>query len=210
MERTPFRTRARTRIFRETIAFFKGRLVPIAIALVGLIISRFYGEIHTPLIFLVRSVVILLCSYGIAFVGAFVVNTIRVPGLLDAESGEQINNLEARAETAETALKDKSTRYQVRLKFADLMREGEVLADELRRGLPQFGGWLEKRRDWIGRTNQALIDAEFPTDAADFRHAAEFTPDIKGIANDAYWHRFYGEQLESSRTRLREIISRRV
>ena len=94
MERQPFWIRARERVWRDTLAFFKGRVVPLILAVLGLVVSYLYGPARWTIDFLYRSVVMVLLSYGVAFVGALVINTVRVPWLLDAESAEQINSLE--------------------------------------------------------------------------------------------------------------------
>lgn len=211
MERLPFGTRARARIYRDTILFFKGRLVPLSIAIVGLVASSFWGHAHVTLAFLGRSIVIVLCTYSIAFIGALVVNTIRAPWRLDAESGQQISDLEKRAQVAEAALEHKNNQQQLGTEFVLLMSEGEVLADELRRGLPQFGGWLQKRRIWRDRVNQALIDAGLPTEAASFRHCSEpvSRPVPAGTRmSDPFLQSLYGEELTRSRAKIQEIAER--
>jgi hypothetical protein len=159
-------------------------LVPLCIAIVGLIVSYFYGPVRAALDFLVRSIVMVLCSYGIAFVAALVVNTLRVPWLLDAESGEQVNTQEKRAQIAEASVQtlenqaNQSVAVQRENKrlhdlFGAFMNEGEALADELRRGVRDFAPCLEKRRNWVERVSQSLVDMNLPTEAAAFRHSGE-------------------------------------
>lgn len=223
MDRLPFRTRARIRIFGETLAFFKGRIVPFCIAIVGLVVSYLYGHAHIAFDFLVRSIVMVACSYAIAFLGAVVVNALRVPWLLDAESGEQINSLEKRAQIAEASVQtlanqaDQSEAIKKENKrlhdlFGELMDEGEALANELRRGMRDFGGWLQKRRGWAERVSTTLVEMNLPTEAAAFRHSGEkdARPTPGTVIDDKYLYQLYSEQLNGYRTRLQEIVTRRL
>jgi hypothetical protein len=96
--------------------------------------------------------------------------------------------------------------------FGNLMNEGEALADELRRGVQHIGRWLKKRSDWISQVSKALTDAGWPTDAAAFRQAVEMAPEIKGVGvvDHRYSQQFYGQQLDNCRTKLAEIVARKL
>jgi hypothetical protein len=102
--------------------------------------------------------------------------------------------------------------------FGDFMTEGEALAVELRRGLPQhegspvFGSWLQKRQRWVQRASESLCDVGLPDEAAAFRHAVEGDPDINqlvGPNQSVYWYRFYSGQLDKCREKLADIVARR-
>jgi hypothetical protein len=184
---------------------------------VGLVVSYFYGPVHVALDFLIRSVVMVGCSYGIAFLAALVINTVRVPWLLDAESGEQINALEKRAQVAETTLSESHDKSQENNRlhslFGDFLDEGESLADELRRGMQVYGPWLDKRSKWVEKVSQTLTDMKLPTDAAAFRQAGEkdlpiFPPGTVSTPRLYYDH--YSSQLTGYRTKLQEIVTRRL
>jgi hypothetical protein len=117
-----------------------------------------------------------ILSYSVAFVGALIINTLRVPWLLDAESGQQIDALETRALIAESKADDDAAtnRENKRLHdlFGEFMVEGELLTKELggTHG-DKFGAWLQKRRTWEEKICQTLIEMSLSTETAAFRHA---------------------------------------
>jgi hypothetical protein len=97
--------------------------------------------------------------------------------------------------------------------FADLSREGETLAAELRSGMREFGPWLQKRREWRERVSKMIEDSGWPADAADFRHAGE--KDLKAgpgaVMNDrVLFFELYRDQLSGNRNKLAEIVARRL
>jgi hypothetical protein len=96
--------------------------------------------------------------------------------------------------------------------FAALAREGEALADELRRGLRDYGLWLQKREQWRTRTSESMDKAGWLVDATDFRHAGE--KDLKvapgTVTNDKIFFELYRDQLSGNRNKLAEIVARRL
>jgi hypothetical protein len=107
----------------------------------------------------------------------------------------------------------KANSVQQHALFGTLMTEGEGLAKELKRTHGDaFGPWLIKRRNWIDQVALALTDMHFPTEASAFRQAGEKDPDTKPgvIVNDHYWYDFYNGQLTGYRTKLQEIVTRRL
>jgi hypothetical protein len=187
----------------------------------GLIAAFLYNHYHlhtqAALIALELGVVSICSSYGIFFLGSLLVNTVRVPWLLDAESGEQIDALETRVSLAESKAEDKAATQQEKKRLHDLfggfMKEGESLADELRRGMQSYGPWLQKRREWVERVSQALTDMGLPTEAAGFRQAGEkdrpiFPPGT--VESPRLYYDLYSSQLTGYRTKLQEIVSRRL
>ncbi len=152
-----------------------------------------------------RSVGIpVLCSLVVLCV-VFIFNLIRAPYLLDKEKIAEIDRLKAEG-AAHQSIQD------LRSRFAALMNEGAELADTLRKGLSDkdYSPWLIQRNDWFNRTASALENAGHPTEASAFKHATEYAPEFKGVANAAFWHKFYGEQLEHTRVELREIVKQKI
>ena len=179
--------------------------------------SYLYGPAHWTLDFLFRSVVMVLLSYGVAIVGALCINALRVPWLLDAESGEQIDALETRVLHAEREVADAAATNRRNAELHDLfgalMEEGEALAQTLKETHGnEFPAWAQKRRVWIEGVNQTLVQMGFSTEAAAFRQAGEIEPiPAPGtIMDDRYYYRLYNEQLTGSRNELKDIVRRRL
>jgi hypothetical protein len=192
-------------------------MVPLILAILGLIVSYLYGPVHWTIDFLYRSIVMVILSYSVAFVGALIINTLRVPWLLDAESGQQIDALETRALLAESKADDDAAtkRENKRLHdlFGEFMVEGELLTKELGRTHgDKFGAWLQKRRTWEEKICQTLIEMSLSTEAAAFRHAGEKDPKVAPgtVVDDRYWYQLYGEQINGCRTKLQDIVMRRL
>ena len=82
--------------------------------------NHFYLHTKTALQFLGFGLFMLTASYGIAFLGSFVINTLRVPWLLDAESGEPIDALETRALKAENRVGDNAASKRENKQLFDL------------------------------------------------------------------------------------------
>jgi len=171
MDRLPFGTRARKRIAQDTLASFKKRMVPFGIGIVGLVlgflINLLYLHKQTAKEILFLGLGSFGGSYIIFFLGSFLVNTLRVSWLLDAESGEQINAWEARAFATEKTTSDAEAIAEEKRRLQDLfggfLNEGESLANQLRRGMADYGTWLDERQRWATRVSQSLIDMHLPT-----------------------------------------------
>jgi hypothetical protein len=103
-------------------------MVPLILAILGLIVSCLYGPVHWTIDFLYRSIVMVILSYSVAFVGALIINTRRVPWLLDAESGQQIDALETRALLAESKADDDAATKRENKRLHDLFGEFMVEA----------------------------------------------------------------------------------
>ncbi len=100
-----------------------------------------------------------------------------------------------------------------RVELGKYLTEGEQLVDEWRRGLREYGQWLQKGRDWVQRVSDFFVNIGFPDDAAAFRHGWESDPDInelRGPDQDVYWHKFYGSKIDRCRIKLAEIAARRL
>jgi hypothetical protein len=170
---------------RDTLAFFKGRAVPLILAVLGLIVSCLYGPAHWTLDFLYRSIVMVGLSYGIAFSGALVINTLRIPWLLDAEAGEQINGAEKRAIVAEAALQANNDGMEVRVKLAALLQKGQKLEENLRTCVEpvHFFAWDREEYTWMDSVTQTLLTIGFPNYAVEFRRAGTEPVFVSGPMN---------------------------
>lgn len=124
-----------------------------------------------------------------------------------ARQRSAIMGLEREADRSEAIKNENKRRHEV---IADVMREGEALAEELRRGVREYGLWLNRRRLWVDRGSQALAEMGLPTEAAAFRQALEATPDMKGMVSPGYMQTFYEQQLSNCRTKLADIVARRL
>src|SRR5208282_245236 len=188
--------RVRNKAWEETALFAKKRLLfACCMGVIVLSANWYFGTAHLTAVDLVRNLLIFVVSYAFVWGVAFGINVVRAPGLLDRESAAETFTLRERVQS-------KAAIETVRTRFAALMNEGADLADTLRKGLKEFQYWLIQRADWIKRTSQALEDVGYPTEASAFRQATEYTPDFKGVADSAFWHKFYGAQLEHSRSKL--------
>jgi hypothetical protein len=220
VERPPYWTRARKRIWRETLGFIRGRVIPLSIGITGLavgfLINYAYLHMQTAKELFLIGTGSLVSSYIIFVLGSLILNALRVPWLLDADAGEQIDTLEKKAQAAETVLFEvqSSKREQDKLQnlFGKLLSEGEALADELRRGVQNYAPWLEKRKKWVADVSQALTDINLPTEATGFRQAGEkdlpIFPPGTAISPRLYYD-LYNDQLTGYRTKLQEIVGRR-
>jgi hypothetical protein len=95
--------------------------------------------------------------------------------------------------------------------FGEFMSEGEELAAEFRRGMQEYGPWLQKRRDWVLRVSKALDEINLKTEASAFRHAGEKDrePVAPGTTPHPGWQfKFYMEQLNGYRKELEAIVKR--
>ena|ERR1039458_6864401 len=194
----------------QTFLFAKQRLIfGCCMAIVTAVALWAFGKSAVTLAALGRTVAIFVGSYLFVFTMSFVVNMFRAPALLDEERVREIDGLTGVVQTQALAIKDKSKQKELQGQFANFMHEGKDLADKLL-SMPHFGPWLIERGSWINRVSQALVDIDLPVDAAAFKHSGESSPELKGVANDAYWQRFYSEQLTLYRASLKNIAERRL
>jgi hypothetical protein len=186
-------------------------------------VSYFYGPVHWTLDFLYRSVVMVTLSYLIAFVGALVINTLRVPWLLDAESGGQINSLEKRAEDAESSVLDlerqadkleaaKAESKRLHDLFGSFMRSGIKLSGGLAgcQVKAQFEAWDELFDSWLSSVRTAISDMGFNSEAAEFSRAGENAEPIIGIRDARKEREERCSVLEQHQLKLEEIVHRRL
>lgn len=216
MNRTPYRTRLRKRISQDTVAFFKARLVPLAIAITGLLISYLCNPLHVGLDFLLRSVVVVALSYGAAFVGALLFNTVRAPWLLDEESGQLIDQWEKNAQTAETTLaelknhKEENRRHH--REFAELIQSGVALSTDLTTyQVPtQFNAWDVRFSEWKAKVKQAISELGFDADAIAFMRAGDIPPPVAGVIILGHYREMRNRALKQHVKELEDIVRRRL
>jgi hypothetical protein len=124
-------------------------------------------------------------SYGIAFLGALVINTLRIPWLLDAEAGERINGAEKRALVAEAALQANNDGMEVRVKLAALLQNGQKLEENLRTCVQpvHFFVWDREEYTWMNSVTQTLLTIGFPNYAVEFRRTGNGAVFVSGPMN---------------------------
>lgn len=220
MEREPFGTRARRRIWRDTLDFIKGRAVPLGIAvtviLVGVFIHHVWLHQQTAKELTLIGVISIAGSYAIWFLGALIANTLRVPWLLDAESGQQINTLEARALKAEAKVdnSEQAEKENKRLQdiFGHLMQAGINFSSQLAQCQTpaHFASWDRHYQDWIKSVQVAIRDMGFLTDAAEFIRAGEYAEPVKGVMNTGNEQEQRCRVLEKYQEKLAEFVERRL
>ena len=112
-------------------------------------------------------------------------------------------------------LSNKNELARLHERFSLYMTEGEQLAHEHRQGIREhgYGGWLQKRGQWVERVSEAITALGLPDEAAAFRHAGEADPDanqLVGPNQSLYWFKFYNGQLDKWREKLADIVARRL
>jgi len=124
-------------------------------------------------------------SYAVWFLGAFVVNTIRVPWLLDAESTDLINQQATKAEKAENELAEIKAGRDKHELFARLMQQGVDFSSQIAECQTDahFASWDRHSHEWIKSVQQAMRDMGFPTDAVEFGRAAKYAEPVRGVIN---------------------------
>jgi hypothetical protein len=195
--------------WRKNIGFAKRKMAfGSCMAVVSAIEAWKYGIPHQAASVLLRGLCIVAVSYLTVFCVGFVLNLFYAPVSLDSKRAADVADLSGKVRAQEN-------RAQLHARFVGLMQEAENLADDLRRGVAQahYGRWLEERRQWRDRVNQALIDSGFQVEAAAFRHASEpgnFNPPPGQVADGPYYRQFYGAELERSRAALGDIVRERM
>jgi len=203
MERLPYRKRATKRILRDTVAFGKGRAVPLGIAVVGLIvaflINHYYLHLSNALAVFELGLVSIGSSYAIFFSGSLAVNAFRAPWILDAESQQLMHALEVRALKAEATISGLEQREHKHDLFAKLMEEGRTFCSDLDRCQTpgQFASWDRHFADWIAKVEDEITKMGYHGEAVDFLRAKDAAIPVKGVIN------FRNEQ-EKRRRKLTE------
>jgi hypothetical protein len=191
VERVHYRTRAGKRILRETVAFFKSKITALYIAAIGLIVTflfnHFYLHAKTAAQLLGFGAFMLLGSYGISFFGAFIINAMRVPWLLDVESGELVNALEQRAVSAESradeSARAKQESERLHNSFGTLMQAGVAFFSQLAQCQTEadFASWDRHFKTWLDDVRQAILQMGYKTDSVEFVRAGEAAEPVRGV-----------------------------
>jgi len=217
----PYGTRARKRIWKEALTFVKGRVVPFGIAIAGLIlgylINYLYLHRQTAKELTVIGLASLVGSYVTSFLISLVVNAVRVPWLLDAESGQQINTLEARALQAESKLDDakkiKEENKRLHDFFGDLMHEGIAISITLASCTTesQLASWDVSRDEWLIRVKTAIKnDLGYASDAAEFIRAGDNAEFVDGPMDWRGQREDRNREFAQYQLKLEEIVRRRL
>jgi hypothetical protein len=157
------------------------------------------------------------------FLGVLIYNTVRVPWLLDADAGKQINSLEDRATLAETSVR----------KFQDSADQTEATKTENKRLHELFGTLAEKGRDvlrelagcsmdtqfamweiqfnqWKEVVEKEIINLGFRTDAVEFLRSGDAAEPMKGVVDPRVIREYKGRVLEKHQDNLAAFVLRRL
>jgi hypothetical protein len=151
-------------------------------------------------------------SYGVWFLGAFLINALRIPWLLDAESTDLINAQETRAQVAEKNLADIHAARQQHDLFASLMQQGIDFSCEIAgcQTDAHFVSWDRHSNEWIKSVQQAMRDMGFPTDAVEFARAAEYAAPVMGVVNVGSKQEERARVLAKHQEYLADFVRRRL
>jgi hypothetical protein len=216
VHRSPFRTRARQRIWQETRASIKGRFTPLILAVIGIAVGYFYSLLilHKQT---TKEVVTVALVSGIGanliwFLCALVINTVRVPWLLDAESTGLVNTEQTRAEIAEKKLAEINAARDKHDLFARLMQQGVNFSCQIAECQTDanFASWDRHSNDWIKSVQQAMRDVGFATDAVEFARAAEYAEPITGVITTVSKREERARVLEKHQENLADFVQRRL
>jgi hypothetical protein len=216
MDRPSFGTRARKRIWREALASAKGRVTPFVIGIVGIflgfLLNTYYLHLQTAKQLALMTILSLGGSYAIWLLGALIVNTLRVPWLLDAESSELIDTQENRARTAENNLAEIGAARQKHDLFARLMQQGVDFSCQIAECQTDahFASWDRHSNEWIKSVQQAIREMGFPADAVEFVRAGEYAEPVKGVVNTGSKQEERARVLEKHQENLADFVRRRL
>jgi hypothetical protein len=154
---------------------------------VGFLVHSLWLHEKTVRELVIISLVSLSRSYTLWFLGALIINSIRIPSLLDAESGEQINALETRALSAESKIfqSEQTTKENKRLHdlFGHLAEGGAQFSRDLAQCQTpaHFASWDRHFNGWLEEVQIQIMNMGFRTDAAEFARAGESAAPVTGV-----------------------------
>lgn len=220
MERLPYSTRARQRVRRETLTFIKGRTVPLGIGItvivMGALLHYFWLHQQTTKELITISVVSIGGSYAVWFLAALAINTIRIPWLLDSESGELINAMEARAAEAESKLctdeKIKQENNRLHDTFGHYVQGGTQFLADISHATTQseLASWDRHLKIWVDDVRSAIRSMGFAADAEEFIRAKDSAHPVSGVMNLGYEQERRRRVLKEHQKNLSEFIQRRL
>jgi hypothetical protein len=216
MERPSFGKRAKQRIWRDTRASAKGRITPFIIGVIGIVLGYFINFVwlhhNTAKQLAILSAVSLGGSYVAWFLAALIINTLRVPWLLDDESTELLNKEKRRAQDAEKNLAEINAAKQQHDFFSYLMHEGVALSVLIVtcQTDAKFASWDQQLDEWIKSVQEAMQDMRLPTDAVEFVRAGEYAEPVKGVINTGSKQEERARELAKYQEYLAEFVRRRL
>jgi hypothetical protein len=151
----------------------------------GYLINLFWLHVSTAKQLAVLGAVSLSGSYAVWFLGAFIVNTLHVPWLLDAENNDLINEQKTRADNAEKKLAEINVTRDKHELFGQLMQQGVDFSCQIANCQTdaQFASWDRHANEWLKSVQQTMRDMGFPTDAVEFSRAGEYAEHVRGAIN---------------------------
>ena len=180
--------------------------------MIGFLISFFGLHVTTAKQLGILSAVSLCGSYAVWFLCALIINTVRVPWLLDAESTALINTQEARAEDAEKKIAEIKVARDKHDLFGRLMQQGIDFSWQIAecQSPAQFHSWDYHSNEWVISVQQAMRDMGFPTDAVEFARAAEYAEPVLGVINTGSKQEERARVLEKRQEYLADFVKRRL
>lgn len=155
-------------------------------------------------------------SYAIWFLGAWVVNMFRVPWLLDAESGQLIDEWENKAQAAEATvaeLKDKKEdSRRLHNLFASLMQAGVNLSTDLASctANAHLFAWDVRLDKWLILVKDTISGEGFASEAIAFIRAGEDAEPVKGVMDFRNEREERCRVLDQHQKKLEDIVRRRL
>jgi hypothetical protein len=219
VETLSYATRARGRIWRDTRSSILRRVPPFVISLVGIAIGSIYGSLYLHRQIKETAAIALISGVGanvIWFLSVLIYNTVRVPWLLDAESGQQIRTLEGRALAAESALDDrekvKRGNKELHDKFGHLAQAGLEFLTDINRATTrgELMSWDRHFKTWVDDVQSAMRYIGCPTDAAEFMRAGSLAVPVQGVVNTPYEQETRRRGLKMHQDYLAEFVRRKL
>jgi hypothetical protein len=178
----------------------------------GYLINLFWLHANTAKQLAILGVVSLSGSYAVWFLAAFVVNTFRVPWLLDAESTALINTQETRAESAEKKVAEINAARDKHDLFGRLMQQGDDFSRQIAECQTDahFASWDQHRDVWVKSVQQAMRDMGLPTDGVEFARAGKYAVPVMGVISTGSKQENRRRVLEKHQENLADFVQRRL
>lgn len=148
--------------------------------------------------------------------GVLIYNTVRVPWLLDAESGQQISTLEERALAAESALDDrdkvKRDNKELHDKFGHLAQAALEFSTDINRATTrsELMSWDRHFKMWVDDVQSAMRYMGFPTDATEFLRAGSLAIPVAGVMNTPWEQEKRRRELKMHQDYLADFARRKL
>ena len=180
--------------------------------MITLLTHFFWLHLNTAKQIAILSAVSLGGSYAVWFLCVLVINTVRVPWLLDAESTGLINTQEARAEDAEKKIAEIKAARDKHDLFGRLMQQGADFSREVAacQTDADFASWDRHSDEWLRSIQQAMRDTGFPTEAVEFARAGQYAEPMMGVINIGFKQESRRRRLEKHQGFLADFVRRRL